>query len=108
MATKIEELCEQVIAAPLGLAGNHRQPVGRSVEHRLLDLPGRQAQLQVVLRLVRLIGCGQLLHLGAGDLVLHADRGDDVADLRGQVLIRLVQLGLGRDVARRGLGEIVP
>jgi hypothetical protein len=41
-------LGEQVIAAPLGFAGNQRQPVGRSVEHRLLDLPGRQGQLKVV------------------------------------------------------------
>ena len=42
------DLGEQVVAAPLGFAGNRRQPVGRSVEHRVLDLPGRQGQLHVV------------------------------------------------------------
>ena len=42
------DLGEQMVAAPLGLAGNRGQPVGRSVEHHVLDLPGRQGQLQVV------------------------------------------------------------
>jgi len=32
------DLAEQVIAAPLGLAGNGRQPLGRRVEQRMLDL----------------------------------------------------------------------
>src|SRR5215213_2309640 len=42
------DLGEQMIAAPLGFAGNHRQPVGRRIEHGMLDLPGRQGQLHVI------------------------------------------------------------